>query len=111
MFSLRLDTLLKSGTGGDHIDLDAGLLAEGVEQRLYKFAFTIRVNVDLARLGESGARRHDRKYGKGETRARTDQIEHGQRSRKNRCAGFEAPRGTGWAVPTSSVNRFPLIHQ
>jgi hypothetical protein len=50
--AFSLDPLLKPGARGDHVDLDAGVLGESIEQRLDQSALAIRINVDLARLGK-----------------------------------------------------------
>ena len=50
-----LDALLEAVGGGDDVDLDAGVLGEGVEQRLDQLGLAIGVDVDLAGLRERGA--------------------------------------------------------
>ena len=46
--AFRLHALLEARTRRDHVDLDAGVLGEGVEQRLDQLGFAIGVDVDLA---------------------------------------------------------------
>jgi len=53
VLAFGLDALLQAGARRNDVDLDAGVLGEGVEQRLDQLRFTIAVNIDLA-LGERG---------------------------------------------------------
>jgi hypothetical protein len=53
-----------AGAGGDHVHLDAGLLGEGVEQRLDELAFAIGIDVDLAALGENAFGSRDDRAGR-----------------------------------------------
>ena len=58
--AFRLHALLEARTRRDDVDLDAGVLGEGVEQRLDQLGFAIGVDVDLA----VGGRRRSSKRGK-----------------------------------------------
>ena len=66
-----LDALLEAGACRDDVDLDAGVLGEGFEQRLDQLRFAIGVDVDLAlRMGRSicdrdGRKRAERNRGGG----------------------------------------------
>ena len=55
-----LDALLEPVGRGHDVDLDAGVLGEGVEQRLDQLGFTVGVDVDLA-LRERLTCRHARR--------------------------------------------------
>ena len=57
-----LDALLQPRACRDHVDLDAGVLGEGLEQRLDQFLLAIRVDVDL--VGERGRRDGEAERGK-----------------------------------------------
>ena len=50
--TLGLDALFEARACRDDIDLDAGVPAKGVEQRLNELALAVSVNIDVARLGE-----------------------------------------------------------
>ena len=58
--AFRLHALLEARTRRDDVDLDAGVLGEGVEQRLDQFGFAIGIDVDLA----VGGRRRGSERGK-----------------------------------------------
>ena len=77
--ALGLDALLEARACGDDVDLDAGLLGEGVEQRLDELAFAVSVDIDVARLGEGGARSNDRARDRSTTRERANGF-HGKSS-------------------------------
>ena len=62
--ALGLHPLLEAGTGRDHVDLDAGVLGEGVEQRLNQLGFAVGVDVDLA----VGGRRRGSESGEAKQR-------------------------------------------
>src|SRR6185295_17975749 len=62
----RLHALLESRTRRDDIDLDAGILGEGVEQRLDQLGFAIGVDVDFA----VGGRRRGSECGEAKQRCR-----------------------------------------
>ena len=79
--ALGLDALLEAGACRDDVDLDAGVLGEGIEQRLDQLALAIGVDVDLARLGE---------------RAAGAAIDGG--SRRRRCARARAPQTVFMAI-------------
>ena len=49
-----LDALLEAGARRDHVDLDAGVLGEGLEQRLDQLLLAIRIDVDLALWASAG---------------------------------------------------------
>ena len=50
--ALGLDALFEARACRDDIDLDAGIPAEGIEQRLNELALAVSVDIDVARLGE-----------------------------------------------------------
>ena len=62
--AFRLHALLEARARRDDVDLDAGVLGEGVEQRLDQLGFAIGVNVDLA----VGGRRRGSERGKTKQR-------------------------------------------
>ena len=54
---LGLDALDQTLLGEDHIDLDAGLVGERLEQRIDQVRLAVGIDIDLASLGGLGARR------------------------------------------------------
>ena len=54
-----LDALLEAGARRDHVDLDLGVLGEGIEQRLDQLVLARAVDVDLVGL-RGGERRRER---------------------------------------------------
>src|SRR5262249_3187344 len=77
--ALGLDALFEARAGRDDVDLDAGVPAEGVEQRLDELALAVSVDIDVARLGERGARSNDCIHEHSTTRERANGL-HGQSS-------------------------------
>ena len=74
-----LDALLEPGACRDHVDLDAGVLGEGFEQRLDQFLLAIRIDVDLALRGrEAGSE------GGGAERGEGERMGHGASMRSRR---------------------------
>src|SRR5437870_11466929 len=77
--ALGLDALFEAGACGDDVDLDAGVPAEGVEQRLDELALAVSVDIDVAGLGERGARSSDCTHDHSTTGERANDL-HGQSS-------------------------------
>ena len=77
--ALGLDALLEAGARRDDVDLDAGVLGEGVEQRLDQLALAIGVDIDLV-----GARRRV-------TRRSANRAGHGQRCKCSRRRIEDSP--------------------
>ena len=95
--ALGLDALLKARACGDDVDLDAGILGEGVEQRLDELALAVGVDIDLARLGERGAGSSDCAGSHRGTRERAHASRvHGHLHRRRRLtSGPNGPASNG----------------
>jgi len=82
-----LDALDQALLGEDHIDLDAGLLGEFLEQGVDQIRLAVRIDIDLARLdGLSGC------CGEGEDKKRKrKRAREGKSHRFLQWPGFKAP--------------------
>ena len=93
--ALGLHALLEPRTCRDDVDLDAGVLGEGVEQRLDQLGFAVGVDVDFAAVGRG--RRDD---GRGEAK-------HGRGSGTGAKILHESGSGGVMKMPFSVAQRLP----